>query len=175
MSGALGFNPIGSFPIGGQVVNAIGREAIYSTFFAQLKSILLVSNGGPFGYMGRRAVALGGLASEQYPAFFFLEIGEIYDRHVLIRPARVTLQASGVIQSMHGIIPDDSSTADINNLADAVESAINSACGRTAQNTLNGLVQEAWIDSRQLVLPATYSNQWSEQILGITMVLPHSR
>jgi hypothetical protein len=152
----------------------IGREAIYSTFFGQLQGVLLAPTG-PFGYMGRRAVSLGGLAPEQYPAFFFLEIGEIYDRKVLMRPARVTIQASGVIQSMHGLIPDDSSTADLNNLADAVEDAVNSACGRTAQNTLNGLVQEAWIDSRQMVLPATYANQWSEQVMGITMVLPHSR
>lgn len=153
---------------------SLGREAIYATFFAQLKSVLL-SPAGPFLYLGRRSVAAGALPAEQYPAFFFLEIGEIYDRKVLLRPARVTLQATGVIQSMHGLIPDDSSTGEINNLADAVEDAVNSACGTTAQNTLNGLVQQAWIDSRQLTMPAMYSNVWSEQVMGITMVLPHSR
>ena len=152
----------------------LGREAIYSAFFKQL-SILLLDPAGPFGYVGRRSIVPGGLAAELYPAFFFVEVGEEYQRGVLFSPTKVTLQAHGVIQSLCGQIPDDGAVADLNNLADAVEAAVISACGPTQQNTLSGLVQEAWINGRQVTTPATYANRWSQQVMAIEMVLPHSR
>jgi hypothetical protein len=153
---------------------ALGRELIYSTFFSQITTLLLYP-AGPFNYMGRRSIGLGKLANEQYPAFLFLEAGEDYDRKVLFRPARVTLFAKGIIQSLHGQIPDESMNARLNDLADIVEDAIQAACSPTAQNTLNGLVQQAWINNRQVTIPPGYSNRWAEQILGIEIVLPHSR
>ena len=57
---------------------AIGREAIYSAFFAQIEAILLntaMPTPGPLGYMGRRPVDVAGLQQEQYPAGFFMEAG----------------------------------------------------------------------------------------------------
>lgn len=57
----------------------VGREAIYSAFFTQLNAALLQVNGGPFNYSGRRPVPDTQLAEEQYPAFFLLEAGEMYD------------------------------------------------------------------------------------------------
>ena len=155
-------------------MSSLGREAIYSAFFEQLRTMLLAP-AVSFGYAGRRMINLGKLPAEQYPAFFFVELGEEYDRGQRFAPAKVTLRAQGIIQTLHGQIEDDSAVADLNNLADVVEHAVQIACGRTAQNTLDDLVQEAWINGRQVTTPATMQNRWSEQILGIEMVLPHSR
>ena len=52
--------------------NPLGREAVYSAFFAQLKAAL-VTPTSPFNYAGRRPVPDTDLAEEQYPAFFMME------------------------------------------------------------------------------------------------------
>ncbi|MDA8051034.1 MAG: hypothetical protein M0002_13710 [Rhodospirillales bacterium] len=152
----------------------LGREAIYSALFQQI-SALLLSPAGPFQYAGRRPVSISTLGAEQYPAFVLVEKGEIYDRSRLFAPARVTLLADLFIYSIHGDVPDESDVANLNALADAVEDAVQAACGPTAQNTLAGLVQEAWIEGRQIVTPGSYAQRQSEQVMGLAVVLPHSR
>lgn len=153
--------------------NPIGREAIYSAFFAQLSTALLAP--GPFNYGGRRPVPDTQLAEEQYPAFFLLEQGEIYDRTVLFAPARVSLMCNLSIVSLQGEVPDETNVTNLNNLADLVESAIQNACGPTADVTLAGLVQDAWINHRNLVITGSYPQRQSKQNFGIEFVLPHSR
>jgi hypothetical protein len=153
---------------------ALGREAIYSALFSQI-SALLLAPAGPFNYAGRRPVPLNTLAPEQYPAFVLVEKGEDYDRGRLFAPAKVTLYADLIIYSMQGNVPDETDVADLNNLADAVENAVQAACGQTAQNTLSGLAQEAWILGRQVATTGAYGQQQSEQIMGVAITLPHSR
>lgn len=152
----------------------LGREAVYRALFNQI-SALLVAPAGPFAYAGRRPVSLGTLAAEQYPAFVLVEKGEDYDRGRLFAPAKVTLFADLFIYSMMGDVPDESDVTNLNALADAVEDAVQNACGATAQNTLGGLVQEAWILGRQVVTPGSYAQRQSEQVMGLAMTLPHSR
>jgi len=152
----------------------LGREAIYSAFFAQLKTALMAPTG-PFNYSGRRPVPDSGLSEEQYPAFMMLEQGEIYDRSVLFAPARVSLLCNLSVISMQGEVPDETNVTFLNNLADAVEDAIQGACGPTAQLTLSGLVQECWINHRTLVITGSYPQRQSKQNFGIEIVLPHSR
>jgi hypothetical protein len=156
---------------------SIGREAIYSAFFAQISAILLstATPPGPLQYMGRRPITESSLQQEQYPAGSFLEMGEIYDRSVLFAPAKVSLLANLSIISFQGEVPDETNVTVLNNLADAVEDAIQSACISTAQNVLGGLVQEAWINHRQLVIVGSYPQRISKQVFSIEMVLPHSR
>jgi hypothetical protein len=154
--------------------NPIGRERIYSTFFTQLSTALL-SPTGSFNYGGRRPVPDTQLAEEQYPAFFLLETGEIYDRSVLFAPARVSLLCNLSIVTLQGEVPDETNVTNLNNLADAVESAIQNACGPTADLTLSGLVQDAWINHRQLIITGSYPQRQSKQNFGIEFVLPHSR
>jgi hypothetical protein len=153
---------------------ALGREAIYSALFAQLAA-LLVWPLGPFNYAGRRPVSMGTIAAEQYPAFVLVEKGENYDRSRLFAPAKVTLLADLFIYSLQGEVPDESDVAALNMLADAVEDAVQAACGPTAQNTLGGLVQEAWILGRQVVTPGSYAQRQSEQVMSLAVTLPHSR
>ena len=153
---------------------AVGREAAYAALFQQI-SALLLSPAGPFNYAGRRPVSIGTLGAEQYPAFVLVEKGEDYDRSRLFSPAKVTLFADLFIYSLQGEVPDESEVAGLNGLADAVEDAVQAACGPTAQNTLTGLVQEAWILGRQVVTPGSYAQRQSEQIIGIAVTLPHSR
>jgi hypothetical protein len=167
--------------------NPIGREAIWSAFFAQLQGILLSANGaaqagktvpsppGPMNYMGRRPVPDTQMAEEQYPAAFLIEVGETYDRSRLFAPAKVSLLGNLTVLSAHGEVPDETNVTDLNNLADAVESAIQSACGPTVQNTLGGLVQQAWINHRQLVITGAYPQRLSKQTFLVELVLPHSR
>jgi len=153
---------------------SLGREAIYSTFFNQITQQLRTPIGY-FNYCGRRSVGVGGLSVGQYPAFFLLELGEDYDRTQLFAPAKVILHASGVIHSLVGAVPDETPVTVLNNLADQVEDAVQAACGSTAQNTLSGLVQQAWIAGRQVTIPPSYPNKWAVQIMSIDMVLPNSR
>lgn len=155
--------------------NPIGREPIYSAFYTQLNAVLLQINGGPFNYSGRRPVPDTQLAEEQYPAFFLLEQGEIYDRSVLFAPTKVTLMASLSVVTLQGEVPDETNVTNLNNLADLVESAIQNSVGPTAQLTLNGLVQECWINHRQLVITGSYPQRQSKQNFMIELVLPHSR
>lgn len=153
---------------------ALGREAIYSALFNQIAAILL-QPAGPFNYAGRRPVSIGTLGAEQYPALVLVEKGEDYDRSRLYAPARVTLYADLHVYSMQGDVPDESDVTNLNALADAVEDAVQAACGPTAQNTLEGLVQEAWILGRQVVTPGSYAQRQSEQVMGLAVTLPHSR
>lgn len=157
---------------------SIGREAIYSALFAQLESILLSTASptpGPLQYMDRRPVPESGLQQEEYPAGFLIEAGEIYDRSVRFRPATVHLLANLSVVSLQGEVPDVTDVITLNNLADAIEDAIQSACISTAQNILSGLVQEAWINHRQLTITGSYPQRISKQIFMVEMVLPHSR
>ncbi len=153
---------------------ALGREAIYATLFSQLAA-LLVWPAGPFNYAGRRPVSMSTIAPEQYPAFVLVEKGENYDRSRLFAPAKVTLLADLFIYSLQGEVPDESDVAALNILADAVEDAVQASCGPTAQNTLGGLVVEAWILGRQVTTPGSYAQRQSEQIMGLAVTLPHSR
>lgn len=153
---------------------ALGREGIYSALFSQI-SALLVAPAGAFNYAGRRPVSMGTLAAEQYPAFVLVEKGEDYDRRDLYAPAKVTLFADLYVYTLQGDVPDESDVSVLNNLADAVENAVQQACGATAQNTLNGLVQDAWILGRQVATPGSYAQRQSEQIMRLAVTLPHSR
>lgn len=154
--------------------NSLGREAIYSAFYAQV-SPLLLAPAGSFNYTGRRPVVPTGLGVCQYPAAYFVAAGEIYDRTVLKAPAKVTLMLNLVVDSMVATLEDESCIPDLNNLADEVEAAIQSACDVTAQNILGGLVQEAWINHRnQIILPA-YGQSTARQIFMVELILPHSR
>jgi hypothetical protein len=157
------------------VGNPVGREAIYSAFFTQLNAALLQVNGGPFNYSGRRPVPDTQLAEEQYPAFFLLEAGEMYDRSRLFAIDTVTLMANLSIVTLQGEVPDETNVTNLNNLADTVESAIQDLAGPTAQLTLNGLVQECWINHRTLVITGSYPQRTSKQNFMIEMILPHSR
>lgn len=153
---------------------ALGREAIYQALFSQI-SALIMAPAGPFQYAGRRPVSIGTLGAEQYPAFVLVERGENYDRSRLFAPAKVTLFADLFIYAMQGDVPDESDVSNLNALADAVEDAVEAACGATAQNVLGGLVQEAWILGRQVVTPGSYAQRQSEQVMGLAVTLPHSR
>lgn len=153
---------------------ALGREAIYSALFAQIGG-LLAAPAGPFNYAGRRPVSMGTIAAEQYPAFVLVEKGEEYDRSRLFAPAKVMLLADLFIYSLQGEVPDENDVSALNDLADAVENAVQAACGPTAQNTLGGLVLEAWILGRQVVTPGSYAQRQSEQVMGLAVTLPHSR
>lgn len=153
---------------------AIGREQIYATLFLQLRQVLLFPNG-PFNYMGRRPVPIARLELSQYPSLILVEESEAYLRDHLFAPAKVILAASLIIQDAEGIDPTEQNVPSLNNLADAVEDALQSFCQPTAQNILNGLVQQAWIEGRQVVITGSYPQKWSEQVMGIKMVLPHSR
>ncbi|MGH7056867.1 MAG: hypothetical protein ACREFZ_03150 [Acetobacteraceae bacterium] len=153
---------------------SLRRESIYRALFNQIAALLLAP-AGPFNYAGRRPVSMSTLGAEQYPAFVLVEKGEDYDRGRLFAPAKVTLFADLFIYSMMGDVPDESDVTNLNALADAVEDAVQNACGATAQNTLGGLVQEAWILGRQVVTPGSYAQRQSEQVMGLAMTLPHSR
>lgn len=153
---------------------ALGREAVYSALFQQI-SALLLAPAGAFQYAGRRPVSIGTLGAEQYPAFVLVEKGEDYDRSRLFAPAKVTLFANIYVYSMMGDLPDEADVSNLNALADAVEDAVQAACGPTAQNTLGGLVQNAWFLGRQVVTPGSFAQRQSEQIMGLAVTLPHSR
>ena len=135
----------------------------------------MLAPAGVFNYAGRRPISIGTIAAEQYPAFVLVEKGEDYDRGQLFSPATVTLFSDLYIYSLQGEVPDESDVMTLNNLADAVENAVQAACGPTAQNTLSGLVQEAWILGRQVTTPGSYAQRQSEQIMGLAVTLPHSR
>lgn len=152
---------------------AVGREAIYQAVFDQLNSVLLVANGGPFRFSSRRYAPVGTLGSGSYPAFFLTEMGEDYDRSVLFRPANVTLFAHVIIQTREQAKNVITAT-EVNNLADAVEDALLAFVQTTGQNTLNGLVQEAWINSRQIQAIASIKAEFSEQDLTVEIVLPEA-
>jgi hypothetical protein len=153
---------------------ALGRELIYSSLFAQIKQLLLYP-AGKFMYIGRRPVPIAKLALEQYPALFLVEGNEDYSRNVLYTPAKVTLTIYAMIHTNEGAVDDETNVPDLNNLADMFEDALQSYCVPTAQNVLNGLVQHAWIEGRQVVITGAWPQRWSEQIFGVKIILPHSR
>jgi hypothetical protein len=155
-------------------VVALGREAIYASFFKLLET-QLVAPGGPFNYGNRRYRAAGQLGASQYPAFFLTEAGEDYDRSVLYAPANVTFFAHVVIQTYDGIDSEVITATESNNLADAVEDAVTAATSRTGQLILGGLVQEAWVNGRQVQIVSTAAAQYSEHVMGIEIVLPRNR
>lgn len=155
----------------------LGRETIYAAFFAQLQAILLSTANppGPFNYMARRPIPDGSLGAEQYPALSMIEQGEIYDRSRLFAPARVSLLCNLSVVTIQGDVEDETNVTNLNNLADAVESAVQSACGATAQNTLGGLVQQAWINHRTLTITGSLPQRFCKQNFGVEIILPHSR
>ncbi len=153
---------------------AIGREAIYAALFAQLNATLLSANGGPFNYSSRRYQPLGSLSTSQYPAFFLVERGEMYDRKHLWAPAKVSLLAHVVIQSAIGIDPNVVTATEVNDLADAVESAVGVPSWTKQPTPLLGLVQIAWINGREIVVPGSIKQQYSEQDLEVELILPHA-
>jgi hypothetical protein len=103
------------------------------------------------------------------------EAGEDYDRSVLLAPANVSLFVHIAIQTNDGTNPDTITAIAMNDLADAVEEAVTSATSRTGQSILGGLVQEAWVNGRQVVTAASSSNPFSEYVMATEIVLPRSR
>ncbi|MDE2100861.1 MAG: hypothetical protein KGL39_26680 [Patescibacteria group bacterium] len=150
---------------------SLGRESIYSSFFNLLKSQLIAPTG-PFFFGSRRYRPPGQLGQAQYPAFFLTEVGEDYDRSVLYAPANVKLFAHITIQTINGNDPNAITATEINDMADAVEDAVSAAATETGQNILNGKVQEAWINGRQAQVIASISARYSEQVMGVEIVLP---
>jgi hypothetical protein len=154
---------------------ALGREAIYSALFAQLQAKLDASNGGPFKFMSRRYSPPGSLPSSQYPALFLVEQGEMYERNRLFLPVRVTLLAHAVIQSLIGADPNSTPATEINNLADALETAVTTPdnLNGARTTTLSQLVQAAYINGRENQLIASASQMYSEQDAEIEMIISH--
>jgi hypothetical protein len=160
---------------GGGVGRSLGRETIYKAFFDQIAaSPFLLAPNGPFYVITRRPLTLMAGGECQYPMLQMREAGEIYDRTVLKAPARVTLLVQMVIQCIIEF-DGDLVVTQLNNLADAVEAAIQSACDVTAQNTLTGLVQEAWINHRAQITLPSQASRVAEQVIMVEIVLPHSR
>lgn len=155
-------------------MSALGREKIYSAFYALLEGQLLAPSG-PFAYGSRRYRPVGSLGASQYPAFYLTEVGEEYDRSVLYVPAKVTLFAHVTIQTANGLDPANITATQVNDLADAVESAVTSAALPSAQSTLGGLVQDAWVNGRQAQVIGSSSAKYSEQVVGIEIILPRIR
>ena len=158
--------------IGTLAGTSVGREAIYEALF-QLLNQQLLSPTGPYLYSSRRRMPASQITTDNSPAFFLTEEGEIYDRSVLSAPTKVTLLAHVHIIS---IINDPLAipAITINDLADAVENAINMNVISTSQQILSGLVQEAWINSRQVQSIATLENRYSEQDILLEVILGRS-
>lgn len=148
---------------------AIGREAIYEALFQTLTQSL-VSLNGPFKFASRRRMPMSQITTDNAPAFFLTEEGEVYDRSVLTAPTKVTLLAHVHIIAIIND-PLEVPAFTMNDLADAVETAVTTGIMSTSQQILNGLVQEAWINSRQVQSIATLESRYSEQDILIEVVL----
>lgn len=155
-------------------MSSLGRERIYAGLFKVLELQLLAPNG-TFKFGSRRYRTVGSLGAEQYPAFFLTEVGEEYDRSELYRPAKVTLFSHITIHTSNGDDPTAITATQVNDLADEVEEAVTALALPTAQSTLNGLVQEAWLNGRQAQVIASSPSRYSEQVLGLEIVLPRIR
>jgi hypothetical protein len=153
---------------------ALGREAIYAAFFEVIAGKLLAP-AGQFNYGSRRYRTLGQLGGSQYPAFFMTEVGEDYDRSVQYAPAKVSLFAHVTIQTADGVDPQAITATALNDLADAVEVAVTFSATQTGQTTLNGRVQEAWVNGRQVTTPASSTGRYSEEVMAVEMVVPRMR
>lgn len=162
------------------------RELIYSTLFQQLVDYLLAgtpgrSNGAiwtagssptlvsPFLTGGRRKQPLGSLAANQYPAFWLIERGEQYRRTLMGGPANITLISYVQIETMAGADPNSASATQLNNLADAVEDAVEGPLSGT--NQLDGLVLQSWISGREVITLASGPGTWSIQLMEIETIL----
>lgn len=150
--------------------NFIGREAIYSTFFAYMSNRLLTPTG-PFHTASRRRAPVATVQKENVPAFYLVEEGELYDRSVLLAPAKITLMAHIIVVGRYMDDPTLIPAIEINNLADAVEEAVNDVVLPTSQQILGGLVQEAWINSRQIINTGSVQQRFSEQDILVELIV----
>lgn len=164
-----------------------GREQIYSTLFTSLVNALLVTPvqapgaiwqaagtptlAKPFLVASRRTRPLGTLGKGQYPCFYFYEKGEEYQRRLIGGPPIVTFVSYIRLESNLGDDPNLVTAVEVNNLADAVEDAVEGALPGT--NRLGGLVFECWISGREVVEVSTGPNRFSAQILEIETIVTH--
>ncbi len=151
----------------------MNRETIYAALFAQLNASLLAPVG-PFMYSSRRYSPLGSIGTSQYPAFMLVERGEVYERKHTWAPAKISLLAHVVIQSVVGIDPNVIPATEINNLADAVETAVGIPSWELYPTPLLQLVHMAWINGREVVTPGSIKQQYSEQDIEVELILPHA-
>lgn len=118
-------------------MTATTREAIYAALFA------LLQGAGGFQTVGRRVQPWSALSSAQQPALFLVAKGEDHAR-LAGMPSRRTLQADLVVYAM---APDDNTAGSqvLNPLLDAIQAALQPP-PYSADQTLGGLVQHAWIE-----------------------------
>ncbi len=157
---------------------ALGREAIYAALFSALQKALLAPAPPGFAQALRRPLNLAAPPLiGTFPAFALVEAGEGYDRPSAFLPARVMLTPSLYIYMMTTVKEptDTTQTAAFNDLADAVEDAINDLADSTASVTLGGLVQKVRLGGRQVVTPPSEFNAVAAQRFALQIVLPHSR
>jgi len=164
------------------------REPIYAALFSQVLATIMPGaefnpNGAlwmaaeadsvPFRTASRRYRAAGQLSNEQYPALFMVERGEVFDRHLVGGPAKVTLIAHFLIQSIAGDDANILTATEMNNLADVLQGAVEPDYVTLEQYQLGGLAFIAWITGREVQYIASGNSRWSIQDIECEIIASH--
>ena len=175
---------------------SIAREQIYFALFDQLQALSAAVNpdmsqtatpylnpkvaAPPFMWADRRYRGLGKLGKNQYPALMMLERGEVYDRELIFGPAKVTLVAHIVVQTVFGEDPNAITATDLNNLFDAIENCIETGPAAQFQSGNNKLgpnpdgsgplVDVVRVSGREVMYDGSLASRWSEGTMEVEII-----
>lgn len=152
----------------------LGREAIWSAFFSLLSPSLLISSGGLFATVGRRAINFEAVATVQQPALYVLQRHEKAEATRRGEPTKWLLKAELFVYALNQadqIAPGSGGGQVLNPLIDAVEKALAPRPVEGNALTLGGLVSRAFIDGEVEVYEGNIINQ-AVAIIPVTIIAP---
>lgn len=193
---------------------SVQREIIYAQLFNVLQTLCASTNpdaaaqiagvglavlpkvaNPPFVFGARRYIALSASRMDQYPALILQEKGETYERETIYGPAKVTLVAHVIAQTASGQSPDDVPAILVNNLADAIEDAIETGAGRFPRGSNKLVIPNldipptdpefgevggdyetvlvCRVSGREVIFPALAEQVFSEQIFEVEIIATH--
>jgi hypothetical protein len=125
----------------------MNREAIYTALFS------LVSGSASFVTTGRRVKLWSDMNPSDFPALFVNQRDNGYSRGGEHVPAKVTLEADIIIYTSTGLDPNVVPATELNNLLDAIDTALAPSPVPNSRQTLGGLVEHCWIEGQIIVVP----------------------
>ncbi len=153
---------------------SLGREAIWSAFFALLSPSLTTAGGGPFKTVSRRARPYTNVAPGEQPALFVLQRRETAEAKDRGKPTIWRLHGSLYIYAQNpldGVAPGSGGGQVLNPLIDAVEGALAPVAAQGWVQSLGGLVSRAFIDGEVEMDEGNIDNQ-AVAIIPVSIIGP---
>jgi hypothetical protein len=155
-------------------MSSLGREAIWSAFFALLSPSLTSGSGGPFKTVTRRAKPYTQTSPGEQPSLMVLQRRETADAKDRGKPTIWKLHGSLYVYAQNpvdGVAPGSGGGQVLNPLIDAIEAALAPVPAQGQVQSLGGLVSRAFIDGEVEMDEGNIDNQ-AVAIIPVTIIGP---